>query len=200
MAKPNLHIVLLGDSIFDNARYVPGELSVSEQLAELVGHAGKVSLLAIDGSTTNELDLQIGHIPSDATHLVLSIGGNDAMQALDILFEPAATVSDALFKLHAIRQAFRQRWCAGVWELVASGLPLIVCTIYNSVPNLPPDQQTALALFNEVILEEAGRLGLPVIDLRLVCNDAGDYSAMSPIEPSFAGGMKIAQAIHRIIN
>jgi len=36
---------------------------------------------------------------------------------------------------------------------------------------------------------------VPVIDLRIVCNEAEDYSDISPIEPSGKGGAKIAQVI-----
>jgi hypothetical protein len=42
-------------------------------------------------------------------------------------------------------------------------------------------------------------LGLPVLDLRLICDEARDYSELSPIEPSEIGGAKIAQAIRRIL-
>ena len=52
-----------------------------------------------------------------------------------------------------------------------------------------------MAGFNEIILREAFRAKLPVIDLRLVCDRAADYSAVSPIEPSMAGGAKIAKLI-----
>ena len=45
-----------------------------------------------------------------------------------------------------------------------------------------------------LILRAAAEAGLPVIDLRLVCAAAADYSAISPIEPSVQGGAKIAAA------
>ena len=38
---------------------------------------------------------------------------------------------------------------------------------------------------------------LPVLDLRLVCTEAADYS--NAIEPSSVGGAKIARAICQII-
>jgi hypothetical protein len=38
-----------------------------------------------------------------------------------------------------------------------------------------------------------------VIDLRLICDERADYSAVSPIEPSAAGGGKIARAIARAV-
>jgi hypothetical protein len=56
-----------------------------------------------------------------------------------------------------------------------------------------------LCLFNDVILREAFRAGLPVLDLPLVCTDPADYSRSSPIEPSVVGGGKIARAISRLV-
>jgi len=54
-------------------------------------------------------------------------------------------------------------------------------------------------LFNDVILREAIRARIPVIDLRHICTLPSDYSALSPIEPSSAGGMKIAKAIAALL-
>jgi hypothetical protein len=58
---------------------------------------------------------------------------------------------------------------------------------------------TALAIFNEIILREAFIAKVPVIDLRLICDDPADYSEVSAIEPSAAGGEKIVQAIVRLL-
>jgi len=54
-----------------------------------------------------------------------------------------------------------------------------------------------LTAFNDVILRVAFESGLPAIDLRLVCRDPADYA--NPIEPSSAGGAKIATAIARFL-
>ncbi|HVL14517.1 MAG TPA: hypothetical protein VM529_18230, partial [Gemmata sp.] len=45
----------------------------------------------------------------------------------------------------------------------------------------------------------AATAGIPLIDLRVICNDANDYSPLSPIEPSVAGGAKIAGSICRML-
>jgi hypothetical protein len=65
---------------------------------------------------------------------------------------------------------------------------------------LPLPAVVALSVFNDVILREAFARRLPIIDLRLVCNRAVDYSSVSPIEPSVAGGNKIAIAVARSLN
>ena len=39
-----------------------------------------------------------------------------------------------------------------------------------------------------------------VLDLRIICREAQDYSSLSPIEPSSHGGAKIAKAIARALS
>lgn len=38
-----------------------------------------------------------------------------------------------------------------------------------------------------------------MLDLRLVCSEAADYAASSPIEPSTQGGRKIAAVIAELV-
>jgi len=51
MKKTKNHIVLCGDSIFDNGSYVRGEPDVAEQVREQLPDS-KVTLLAVDGNVT----------------------------------------------------------------------------------------------------------------------------------------------------
>lgn len=73
-------------------------------------------------------------------------------------------------------------------------------TIYNGnfgdhvMQRLAP---TALIMFNDAILRTAFELGLPAIELRIVCSELEDYA--NPIEPSVQGGHKIAKAIIRAV-
>jgi hypothetical protein len=56
----------------------------------------------------------------------------------------------------------------------------------------------ALSTFNDVITRAAFEAGLPLLDLRLICDEDSDYA--NPIEPSEAGGAKIARAIVRLVS
>ena len=80
-----VHIALLGDSIFDNSSYTGGEPDVVTHLRALLPTGARATLLAVDGSITQSLTEQVRRVPADATHLVVSIGGNDALQYLDLL-------------------------------------------------------------------------------------------------------------------
>ncbi|MGF1525687.1 MAG: SGNH/GDSL hydrolase family protein [Candidatus Competibacterales bacterium] len=197
------HVVLLGDSIFDNASYVSGEPSVIEQLrgalAARAPSPWEATLLAVDGDVIVDVSRQLAKLPADASHLVVSCGGNDALGYSHVLRRPVATVGEACLLLDPLCHKFRGHYRQMVAHLRRFELPVVLCTVYNAVPGLGRDAYTALALFNEIILHEAAAAGLSVLDLRLVCAEVEDYSPLSPVEPSARGGEKIAQALTRCL-
>ena len=81
----------------------------------------------------------------------------------------------------------------------ALGRPTAVCTIYDAVPILGDAERAAVAGFNDQISRLVIRAGLPLLDLRLICDRADDFSPLSPVEPSVTGGSKIADAICRLV-
>jgi len=194
------HVVLLGDSIFDNAAYVPGGPDVVTQLRQTLPTGWQATLAAVDGAVTADVRRQIGGIPFDATHLVVSIGGNDALGHSHVLDEGARSMAEALLRLADIRDAFGGRYVAMLGAVLRLGLPTGLCTIYEGRLPDPTRRRigtTALTLFNDAILRQAFAHGLPVIDLRFVCNEDADYA--NPIEPSVQGGRKIAAAIAALV-
>lgn len=193
------HVVLLGDSIFDNASYVPGRPAVIDQMRTSLPRGWRATLLAVDGAVASDVPRQLSSLPEDATHLVVSVGGNDALKNSGIIEESRLTVAQGFRKLADVQERFRRDYGQMLDAVVARGKPTAVCTIYDSVPGLVREAVTALSIFNDVILGEAFRRGLPVGDLRLICTDARDYSSLSPIEPSEGGGTKIVQLLRQIL-
>ncbi len=194
------HVILLGDSILDNAAYTGGGPDISAQLHELMLSVDHVTLLAKDGDMTLDIGSQLKSLPLDATHLILSIGGNDALLHSDFLAEPASSVAEALLAARALADAFGLAHCEVLKQLQKTGLPYAVCTIYDGNFADPQTAQlvgTALALFNEAIARNTVEMGAPLIDLRLICSEPDDYA--NEIEPSVAGGEKIARAICRVV-
>jgi hypothetical protein len=189
------HLVLLGDSIFDNRAYVAGGPAVIDQVQQRVPQGWQATLLAVDGNTSADIPQQLQRIPKDATHLVLSVGGNDALGCLPQLGAPAANVVGALVTLSAMLATFRRNYTALLVEFLAFNKPLMVCTVYDAVPGLTDPLKAALSMFNDVIIREAIRSGVPVLDLRMICTEPGDYSIKSPIEPSSQGGAKLADRL-----
>ena len=189
------HVVLIGDSIFDNASYVPGGTPVIDQLRGELTREWRATLLAADGAVTRDVAAQLDRLPADATHLLVSVGGNDALRHAGILEEIDRPAGAAFTALTEMQQEFRHDYKAMLRALTALGKPAAVCAVYDAVPGLVSEAVTLLSLFNDVIVREAARERLPVVDLRLVCDEPRDYSAVSPIEPSEHGGMKIARRV-----
>jgi hypothetical protein len=193
------HIILLGDSIFDNGVYVPGEPDVVKQLRKILPSGWTASLRAVDGAVTRSVASQLTRVPNDATHLVVSVGGNDALGESHLLGSPARVVGEAVMMLAQAQERFAANYAYMLEGVLGLGLPTALCTIYDTPSSAPNHRviRSALSLFNDVITRAAFGAALPLIDLRLICNEDEDYA--NPIEPSAKGGEKIAAAIARLL-
>src|SRR2546426_12247079 len=79
-AQMNGHVALLGDSVLDNGAYTSGGPDVARQLTSMLPAGWRASLLAVDGAMMGDLEHQLYRLPVDATHVVLSIGGEGVPQ------------------------------------------------------------------------------------------------------------------------
>jgi hypothetical protein len=194
------HVVLLGDSIFDNGAYVAGGPDVIAQLRPLLPPGWSATLCAVDGAIVDDVARQLARIPADATHLIVSAGGNDALGHVDLLNRPARSAAEVLGLLADAAGAFEARYRRMLATVSGRRLPVVVCTIYNgNFPDVLTQRlaSTALTVFNDAILRSAIETRTPVIDLRLVCCERADYA--NPIEPSTHGGAKIARVVVRAL-
>jgi hypothetical protein len=195
------HVVLLGDSVFDNAAYVGSGPDVVTQLRQRLPSGWRASLRAVDGSVIAGIGQQLARLPEDTSHLVISIGGNDALGYASVLDSPSRSVADSLVRLDAVRTRFQTDYAAMLDAVLRHNLPTALCSIYDPrYPDLARRQVsvTALAVINDLIIRETVRRGLPLLDLRAVCDQDADFA--NPIEPSVRGGWKIAGAIASLIS
>jgi hypothetical protein len=195
------HVVLIGDSIFDNAAYVNGGLDVVAHLRQQIPSGWKASLRAVDGSVVENVRQQTFDLPDDTTHLIVSAGGNNAILHADILQQKAASSAEVLNRLADVASTFEYHYREMLQAVLSLEKPTAVCTIYYPRMAEPLVQKIAVAaltIFNDVIIKQVFLAGVPLIDLRLVCNEDADYA--NEIEPSEAGGRKIANAIVRLLS
>jgi hypothetical protein len=111
------HMVLLGDSIFDNATYVPEGTEVSTQLRSMLADH-LVSLLAADGNTLSNMVAQVlrlRDLPEPATRLVVSCGGNDVLALVSAMQSPVRSVLEATELLASWQSNFRRDYRRGIW-------------------------------------------------------------------------------------
>jgi GDSL-like lipase/acylhydrolase family protein len=190
---------LVGDSILDNAAYVGADPAVADQLRDAVPVDWRVTLAAVDGASAADVASQLEQIDATATHLIVSTGGNDALNWSGILGARVTNVAEAVQLVGQGQARFRGDYEEMAARVLRLGLPAVFCTVYDAIPGLDDAARVALSAFNDVILRTAFRNRAAVIDLRLVCDEAADYSSVSPIEPSARGGAKIARVIAKVV-
>ena len=192
------HICLVGDSIFDNDEYIPGEPGVIEQLRRSIPKNWSAFKVAVDGDCIEDVPNQLENVPTHTTDLVVSIGGNDLMKFRHLL----AQVAQGAKLEDLIASPLTDFEIAYGWMLdrvLEKGATVTACTIYTAIPFKEPEMRayapSAIGAFNMLILRIAEARKIPVIRLDLLCADDKDFSEMSPIEPSSQGGQKIVDAI-----
>ncbi len=197
-----MHIVLLGDSTFDNGAYTDGGRAVVEHLRDLLGSGSRATLLARDGALLSNVRAQLGQLrqlalePDPPTHVALSAGGNDLLGMIDVLTEPVSSVGEGLLRIRRTAQHFGAGYRALLDSVLEAALPLVICTVYNGAFEDASYQamvETALRVFDQEIVDAGAERGVPVVELRRVCASPDDY--WNPIEPGERGGARIAAAI-----
>ncbi|MEM9213673.1 MAG: SGNH/GDSL hydrolase family protein [Cyanobacteria bacterium P01_F01_bin.150] len=199
------HLILLGDSIFDNRAYVEPGPDVVTQLRAILPSDWDATLLAIDGSVTRDVIDQLGQLPTTATHLIISAGGNNALREAALLMQdPPGDAIASLQRFVEMKALFHHQYRQMLDAVLAKDLAITLCTIYDQCPTQDPYMKqliySALPMYNDCIFREAIQAGLPLLDLRVVCNQPEDYAANAPIEPSVQGGEKIATQIAYLLN
>ncbi len=192
----NQILALFGDSILDNAPYTRPEPDTTAHLQRLLGEDWSVRRFATDGATMRDVAGQLRGLPDRAEVAVLSIGGNDAIEHIEILEQPAANSGMVLEHLDGIAAAFQGQYAGVVKAVVERAKRVILCTIYEvrlEPPAFAKRVRVPLAVLNDRIFRTAAKLGLDILELRSVCTESTDF--VQQIEPSAQGAAKIAKAI-----
>ncbi len=191
------HIVLLGDSILDNAQYVfPSMMDVTTQLIAMVAHRGwQVTRLALDGAVISHVqNVQLKRMPDDITIALLSVGGNDGLQILPKLAKAPLSTLWTFFS------DFRKNYEQVVDSTCMIVPHTILCTIYQ--PQFTQWGMSFLSyvgvrMMNRIIRQTAEARNLKVLDLWNIFDKPEDYA--NAIEPGVPGGQKLVNHLVSMI-
>jgi lysophospholipase L1-like esterase len=226
------NILLLGDSIIDNRSYVlEGELDVTAHLKKLYLDQPDVSIAnnAVDGDTM--YDLEQNHLGGEelqnASHIIVSIGGNDLLHNISFL-QTTSELSKVMGKdarigkwgvkelnpsrnkvfeetYFEIIKPFTKQYETIVANLSNHRAKLLLCTVYegdlvdsDEFSDVNNSSKTMVSLFNDIVYRTANKYGADVLELREIFVSPEDYA--NPIEPSHIGGGKLAKAIRKWVN
>jgi len=132
-------------------------------------------------------------IPAEASHIGICVDGGWAIETSGLLKGGAQSIGDALESLAAAADQFEEVFARLVAAAVEADVPTIVCTLVPARHYEASRQRaaaTALAIFNDRIVRSATAAKLSVVDLRLVCDEDGDYASETVL--SQAGVRKVA--------
>ncbi len=117
---------------------MPGGPDVVQQLRDRLPNGWRATLLAVDGAVTDSVARQLARIPADATSLVISAGGNDALGEAYLLDQPARSVGEAVGRLADAQARFAQRYAAIIKTVLTTRMDRCGVGSYGSFLRVPP--------------------------------------------------------------
>jgi len=192
------HVVLIGDGLGDLAR--PRERPAGTLEGTLMPgrrDPWKLTVIAADQFTRAS---PLFNFPDDATHVVISIEGNRAIQESGLLEGRPASMEEGLARLSYAADQFEDKVEALIQAAQATRLPTVICSMWPPRHPEPAHQRAAVAalgIFNSRILRRAVDARISLVDLRRVCNEPGDYADDTML--SRTGLQKAANVISRAL-
>ena len=192
------HVVILGDVLleaYSSIDQTPGEFEdallpgtrdqwkVSFVSAAEVARAGAAAVL-----------------PADATHAVIFIEGNHAIEQSGLLAADGLTGARTLELLSLAPDEFERTLGRLIHAAQSAKVANVVCTMYPPRYKAALRQRiarAALAIFNDRVIQRAAAARVALADLGLICTEDEDYDL--PTRLSKSGVQKLCNVIRYVL-
>jgi hypothetical protein len=127
---------------------------------------------------------------------MIFIEGNHAIEQSGLLDSQPHTSGQNLEQFSLAADEFERTLARLIHAAQAARLVIMVCTMFQPNHKDPVRQRTAcaaLAVFNDRVTKRAAEARVSLVDLRLICNEPGDYD--KPTLLSRGGLNKIANVV-----
>lgn len=188
------HVVLLGDALLEAYGSIdkrPGEF----EDALLPGTRSQWKISVVSAAEIERAGPALV-LPDDATHAIIFIEGNHAIEQSGLLRSQPDAYGQKLDQLALAADEFERTLARLIHVAQAARLVIMVCTMFQPYYKDPVRQRTAcaaLAVFNDRVTKRAAEARVSLIDLRLICNEPEDYD--KPTQLSKSGLQKTANVI-----
>lgn len=188
------HVVLLGDALLDAYSSIdktPGKF----EDALLPGTRNQWKISVVSAAEIERAGPALV-LPGDATHAIIFIEGNHAIEQSGLLHGRPDAYGQTLEQLSLAADEFERTLARLIHVAQAARLVIMVCTMFQPNYKDPLRQRTAcaaLAVFNDRVTKRAAEARVSLIDLRLICNEPEDYD--QPTRLSQSGLQKAANVI-----
>ena len=182
----NNYVILMGDSVLNNANYVPEGKSVFDILKSKLSNSLNVSK---DGATISDLYGQLDKIPiklnNEETYIFISAGGND-------ILNKGSSLSNA-----DIRKLFNSYMdFLKALRIKLGSAKINIMNLYLPVNPRYQSYKESIDQWNQLIDENSSKIGemYNVVDLYSLLTTPEDF--IYDIEPSESASEKIANLIY----
>ncbi len=188
------HVVLLGDALLEAYRSIdqtPGSFEDNV----LPGTRDQWKFSVISAAEVESAGPSLA-LPRDATHALIFIEGNHAIEESGLLDNRPDAYGQTLEQLSLAADEFEHTLERLIHVAQAARLVIMVCAMFQPNYKDPVRQRTAcaaLAVFNDRVTKRAAEARVSLIDLRLICNEPGDYD--KPTLLSKSGVQKVANIV-----
>jgi hypothetical protein len=188
------HVVLLGDALLDAYSSIdktPGEF----EDALLPGTRDQWTISVVSAAEVERAGPALV-LPGDATHAIIFIEGNHAIEQSGLLHSRPDAYGQTLEQLSLAADEFEHTIERLIHVAQSARLVIMVCTMFQPNHKDRVRQRTAcaaLAIFNDRVIKRAAEARVSLIDLRLICNEPEDYD--NPTQLSQSGLQKAANVI-----
>ena len=182
----NNYVILMGDSVLNNANYVPEGKSVFDILKTKLSNSLNVSK---DGATINDLYGQLDKIPiklnNEETYIFISAGGND------ILNKGAALTNSDIRQLFNSYMDFLK-----ALRVKLGNAKINIMNLYLPANPRYQSYKESIDQWNQLINDNSSKIGemYNVVDLYSLLTTPEDF--IYDIEPSESASEKIANLIY----
>ena len=196
------HVVLLGDfDLRQQGLCRRRARRASSSSARRLPSGWTATLAARDGSTTADIKGQLKACPQDATHLVVCVGGNDALRHKAMhRGEGAARWPRCSTSSPRSRPSSRRTTApcsTSCWRRSCRPRSAPSTRRATRIPTRARSRRPGSPCSTTSSLREAFARGLPLIDLRLIFDDDADYA--NDIEPSVKAAPRSPSAIATLV-
>ncbi|MBE0620892.1 MAG: hypothetical protein IH605_09895 [Burkholderiales bacterium] len=188
------HVVLLGDVLLDAYSSIdktPGKF----EDALLPGTSDQWKISVVSAAAVERAG-QLLALPKDATHALIFIEGNHAIEQSGLLDARPGAPGQTLGQLSLAADEFERTLQRLIEVAQAARLVIMVCSMFQPNHKDPARQRTAcaaLAIFNDRVTKRVAEARAALIDLRLICNELDDYD--KPTQLSQSGLQKAANVV-----
>ena len=192
--RPFRHVVLLGDALleaYSSIDKTPGKF----EDALLPGTRNQWRITVVSAGEVERAGSSLA-LPRDATHAIIFIEGNHAIEHSGLLHGGPVACGPTLEQLSLAADEFERTFALLIHVARAARLVIMACTMFQPNYKDPLRQRTAcaaLAVFNDRVIKRAAEARVSLIDLRLICNEPEDYD--QPTRLSQSGLQKAANVI-----